>query len=195
MSIFSFEQQYVFYGVYHRQKWNVLIHMVFVPIIVWTIAVWLSNTGELVSLPFVKLIPPYHGWVPEANGAFFGFAALLAYYMILDPFATLFLTGICVLMFVTAGHFAANVPNHNLYALYAHVTGWTLQIFGHYYFEGRSPAFTESLWQAVVVAPLFVWSELLFALGYKPDMVHRLDAEITKMQAIKFGTGKKDKEE
>jgi 2-hydroxy fatty acid dioxygenase len=36
---------------------------------------------------------------------------------------------------------------------------------GHAVFEGRKPALLDSFVQSLVVAPLFVFLELLFALG------------------------------
>jgi uncharacterized membrane protein YGL010W len=36
---------------------------------------------------------------------------------------------------------------------------------GHLVFEKRRPAILESLFQSLVLAPLFVWMELLFACG------------------------------
>ncbi|KNE62239.1 hypothetical protein AMAG_07477 [Allomyces macrogynus ATCC 38327] len=49
---------------------------------------------------------------------------------------------------------------------------------------------TVSASQAAVIAPLFVWLRILFALGYryKPDMRHRLEAEIEELAAVKCGT-------
>lgn len=34
---------------YHRNKWNQLIHFFFVPLILWTVAVWACYTGPLVQ--------------------------------------------------------------------------------------------------------------------------------------------------
>jgi len=46
-------QQLTFYGSYHRNKWNQAIHFVFVPLILWSFAVWFCYTGPLfhVDLP------------------------------------------------------------------------------------------------------------------------------------------------
>ncbi|KAJ3372628.1 hypothetical protein GGF31_001648 [Allomyces arbusculus] len=191
--LLQFEPQYVFYAAYHRQKWNVL-HSICIPALVWTVGVWLSNTGDLApGLSVAKVLPAFNGWAPEANGAFFGTIIYLAYYAILEPGAALFMMPIWTAMYLSEGWFLATVPNANVYALYLHIAAWVVQILGHVVFEGRAPAFTESLWQAVVVAPLFVWVEILFALGYKPDLVRKLDVEIKKAQAIKFGTTNKGK--
>lgn len=44
---FSLMDQLVFYGSYHRKKGNQLIHFIFVPLIMWSVGVWLAYTGPL----------------------------------------------------------------------------------------------------------------------------------------------------
>ena len=44
----NFYDQLTFYGAYHHNKWNQLVHFVFVPAIFWSAAVWLSYTGQLI---------------------------------------------------------------------------------------------------------------------------------------------------
>ena len=46
----------------------------------------------------------------------------------------------------------------------AFVVGWVLQFVGHYY-EGRKPAFVDDL-VGLLVGPMFVTGEVLFALGW-----------------------------
>lgn len=46
----NFHDQLAFYGAYHNNKWNQLVHFVFVPLIYWSASVWLSYTGAL--LPY-----------------------------------------------------------------------------------------------------------------------------------------------
>ena len=41
-----------------------------------------------------------------------------------------------------------------------HLFAWILQLIGHKVFEKNRPAFTESLVQAFVTAPLFVYYEI-----------------------------------
>ena len=44
------------------------------------------------------------------------------------------------------------------------VVGWVIQFIGHYY-EGRKPAFVDDL-VGLLVGPMFVIAEALFALGW-----------------------------
>lgn len=54
---------------------------------------------------------------------------------------------------------------------------------GHW-FEGRAPALLDNLVQAIFLAPLFVWLELLFKFGYRRELQDRVakavNAEIAK---------------
>ena len=50
----------------------------------------------------------------------------------------------------------------------------------HGIFEGRAPALLDNLVQAILLAPLFVWLEVLFAFGYRPELKSRLDESVEK---------------
>lgn len=75
------------------------------------------------------------------------------------------------------------------WALGVHIASWVAQFIGHGVFEGRAPALLDNLVQAVFLAPLFVWLEVLFAMGYRPELKKRLDhaveQDIAKFRASK----------
>ncbi|CAM9270365.1 unnamed protein product [Ascophyllum nodosum] len=56
------------------------------------------------------------------------------------------------------------------------VAGWLAQLYGYFVHEGRSPALVDNLFRALLAAPLFVLCEILFELGYKPEMHKRIQA-------------------
>lgn len=66
---------------------------------------------------------------------------------------------------------------------------WIAQFIGHGKFEGRAPALLDNLFQAIFLAPLFVWLEFLFAIGYRGELKKRVDkaveVEIAKFRAKK----------
>ena len=148
-----------------------LIHFGFVPIILFSVAVWLAYTPALVvTLP----VPCSHPHDVALNGAFF--LILVPYslfYVLLDPLAGASWS-VCVGLPVWLGANAlcqAHPSNAWLWAVYAHVFSWFVQIVpGHGYFERRKPSLMDSFVQSLVLAPLFVWFELLFALGYRPEL-------------------------
>lgn len=51
-------------------------------------------------------------------------------------------------------------------ALVAHLVSWVAQFYGHGVHEGRSPALLDNLFQALFMAPLFVYMETLFFFGF-----------------------------
>jgi 2-hydroxy fatty acid dioxygenase len=55
---------------------------------------------------------------------------------------------------------------------------WILQFVGHGAFEGRAPALLDNLVQALFLAPFFVFFELMFMLGYRPELKARLDKAV-----------------
>ena len=63
-------------------------------------------------------------------------------------------------------------------ALGVHVFSWIIQFVGHGKFEGRAPALLDNLVQALFLAPFFVWFELLFWVGYRPELKARLEKSI-----------------
>lgn len=74
-------------------------------------------------------------------------------------------------MWGTAEAFQQHVPKAWAWALGLHLLSWVVQVhFGHTVAEKRRPALLDSFFQSLVLAPLFVWFELLFLLGYKPAL-------------------------
>eukprot|EP00775_Hariotina_reticulata_P006457 gene6457-6686_t len=82
------------------------------------------------------------------------------------------------------------------WALLVHVFSWYMQIHpGHAVLEGRKPALLDSLGQAVTLAPLFVWFELLFLLGYRPQLLAQLQQRVNaSIAAFKADKQNKEKE-
>jgi uncharacterized membrane protein YGL010W len=77
----------------------------------------------------------------------------------------------------------------NSIALGVHVVSWILQFVGHGKYEGRKPALLDNLVQALFLAPLFVWYEVLFKLGFYPQLKKDVEAAI-EVEVAKLGKGK-----
>lgn len=71
---------------------------------------------------------------------------------------------------VTANYWAAGI----------FVFGWVAQFIGHGVFERRPPALLDNLVQAIVLAPFFVWMEVLFSIGYRPELKSRVESAVEK---------------
>ncbi|KAG2445739.1 hypothetical protein HXX76_000345 [Chlamydomonas incerta] len=195
----NLREQLAFYGAYHNHPINQLIHFVFVPAILWSILVWLSYIGPLGALLGAA------GGEPLARLGLGGLAARLpaAAAAALQPTSPAFLVaalygGFYIALDVVAGAswflcvglplawsavwFAGAVPNAWQWALGVHVFSWYMQIHpGHAVCEKRKPALLDSLVQAFALAPLFVWYELLFLLGYRPALRRELQARVEEL--------------
>ena len=71
---FNLVEELTFYGAYHNNPVNQLIHFIFVPLILWTVAVWLAYTPTLVDFDMVgalSFLPP-------------GMASVLSKYVFID---------------------------------------------------------------------------------------------------------------
>ena len=130
----------------------------------------------------------------EANVAMLLVTAYAAYYMTLDLLAG-FSWGLCVgvPMWWTAEMFRDVVESAWMWAILVHVGSWVVQVWvGHVLFEKRKPSLMDSFFQSLVLAPLFVWFELLFLLGYKSQLRQDLTAAINheKSRNSSSGSGK-----
>lgn len=67
-----------------------------------------------------------------------------------------------------------------------HVSGWFMQIVpGHIVFEKRRAALMDGLTEAFLTGPLFVWLDLLFVMGYRPELRGKLDKEVAVDKAVR----------
>ncbi|KLE35766.1 DUF962 domain-containing protein [Aurantiacibacter luteus] len=149
------------YGEYHRDHRNVATHALGIPLIVLAVEVLLSRPvwtlGGLVLTP-----------------AIVGSALAALWYLRLDIRVGLLMSGLLSL-FCAAGHWIAQISTAAWLgggvALF--VVGWALQFLGHHY-EGRKPAFLDDL-RSLLVGPLFVVCEGLFALGLMPSLRRQVE--------------------
>lgn len=151
------------YADYHRDRRNIATHFVGIPVIVVAVAVLLSRPAFDVGLP-LALSP-----------AILVVGGFIAFYFRLDVRFGLLMTALLVPALYFGGVVAAQSTAVWLAAgLGMFVGGWIVQFIGHI-FEGRKPAFVDDL-VGLVVGPLFVVAEVVFALGLRPEVA----AEITR---------------
>ena len=81
----------------------------------------------------------------------------------------------------------------NYGALGVFLASWIAQFVGHGVFEGKAPALLDNLVQALFLAPFFVWMEILFYFGYRPELKSRVEKavqqEIQKHRETKITNG------
>ena len=79
----------------------------------------------------------------------------------------------------------ANPTATNQWSIVIFLVSWIAQFVGHGKFEGRAPALLDNVFQAFFLAPLFVWLELLFMLGYRQNLKARVDKAVA-VEVAKF---------
>jgi uncharacterized membrane protein YGL010W len=180
-TLLNLETQLRFYGAYHANPVNVAIHIVCVPILLATAFALATNTGPLIELPEYATIPHL-----ELNLGTIACLLYSALYILLEPVAGTGLSAL-LLLATAAGNYVIGEYGSiaNKIAIGIHITSWVAQFVGHGKFEGRAPALLDNLFQAIFLAPMFVWLEILFALGYRPELQKRVDG-LVKQDIAKF---------
>lgn len=151
-----------------------------------TLLLQAANTGTLIPLPDAMTVP-----FLELN---LGTIAALVWgtlYVLLEPVAGTALAILCLASAAgTNAAMAANSTLTNQVAISTHIVCWLLQFVGHGAYEGRAPALLDNLFQAIFLAPLFVWLEVLFKLGYRRELQSRVEKAV-KIEVAKFKNQKK----
>jgi len=179
------EKQLCFYGSYHNNPVNIGIHIVCVPLIVLTFFLVGTNSPTIIPLPAYLTIP----YLPLNFGTICSIL-YCGFYILLEPVAGTMVTPMILGATAWFNHLTTVAPSPtNEIACSVHVISWIAQLVGHGAFEGRSPAFVDNVLGALVLAPFFVWMEILFFLGYRPQLKERVDKmvekEIAKVKAEK----------
>jgi uncharacterized membrane protein YGL010W len=167
--LFDLEKQFSFYGSYHSNKVNIIIHIFFVwPIFYTSLILW-AYTPALAPLPLAASTLPLQEYM-VLNWSFFQAAIYGLYYIALDKKAGSLGALICLGCWIGANAVAQSLPWSLSWkiVLASQVTCWFFQIFGHQKFERRAPALLDNLPQAFVMAPFFVLLECLQVFGYEP---------------------------
>ncbi|KAJ3310896.1 hypothetical protein HDU76_003263, partial [Blyttiomyces sp. JEL0837] len=156
--IINFYIQFPRYAEYHHNRINQIIHIICVP--------------QILGYPF---------------GVNFLFTLSYAvYYILLEPTLGVLIAPFLFALSVGANKFfvygmESGAYDPNLVASVIHVLCWMAQIFiGHSIAERRAPALFDNLLHALVLAPFFVFCEVLFGLGFKRDLFDKLEAITVK---------------
>ncbi|WWD17978.1 hypothetical protein CI109_102424 [Kwoniella shandongensis] len=172
------EEELAFYSSYHSNKINQIIHFFCIPQILWS---WLLIAAHI-PLPGTTPITIAKGLAIQPSLALAWMIVYEGYYLILDPVGGLTYLPVGLLSYLTATYLATSPPSWlpltnpaqpsaQPFAWSVFSFAWIAQFIGHGVFEHRSPALTENLVSALVLAPFFVHLEFLFAFfNYKPTL-------------------------
>lgn len=160
------------YARYHRDPRNIATHLVGIPLIVLGI-------GVLLARPAIPLSPGSM-WVLTPGWALWAAAALwyLTRGVWLVTLSVIVVNGLLMLL----AHWVAKEagPNGLAWGAALFAGGWLIQFIGHYY-EGRKPAFMDDL-IGLLVGPMFVCAEVLFALRLCRNLRATIEAEAGPVQ-------------
>jgi uncharacterized membrane protein YGL010W len=157
------------YARYHRDPRNIATHFVGIPLIVFSVCVLLGRLDLSLLGVDAPGVPVNGGWV-----AF----ALVAWWYLrrgLWPLALATVAVIGVLGALAQPLVGAPTGTWLAWGLGSFVVGWALQFIGHFW-EGRKPAFVDDL-RGLLVGPMFVVAEVMFALGWGAEVHARIEQQ------------------
>ncbi|KAK0510920.1 hypothetical protein JMJ35_006472 [Cladonia borealis] len=172
----NLEKQLLFYGSYHHAPVNKAIHIVCVPMILLTSFLFGTNTPSILPMPNWLIIPNL-----PPNLATIATLLYATLYVLMEPVAGGILAPLLLASTAYSNHLTTTYGSSaNYWALGIFLFSWIAQFIGHGVFEGRAPALLDNLVQALFLAPFFVWMEILFSFGYRPELKSRVDSAVEK---------------
>ena len=141
---------------------NKRIHIVFVPLLIVSTLAMLSEVPSRQPLPTV----------PQMVMLFY-----CLYYIVLDVKIGVSFIPFAVTLYLFSHALIKYVGQESILpvAFSLHILSWVAQFFGHFAFEGKSPAIFNSIIQSMLAAPITIWLELLFSFGFMLDVRAKLN--------------------
>ena len=129
-----------FYNQYHQNFWNKIIHMIFIPMIVLSVRILLSE---------FYIGQPFFNWPGLSEKIKFKLGRLLSNIYVIYYFTYGMYPGLIMLIYFTWIEAAFYYINDNIKRKYflafcMFIFGWTMQFIGHG-IEGSKPALFDSL--------------------------------------------------
>ena len=153
------------YAAFHRDRRNIVTHIVGIPLAVFGIGVLLSRPA--LAAGDLALTPAWLCWG----------AAAVWYLSRGDVVLGAVVSAASALLLVLATPLGR--LSTSLWLAWGFGTlmlGWALQMVGHWY-EGRRPAMIDGL-RGLLVGPLFVTAEALFALGWGKRLLSEIERRV-----------------
>ncbi|KAI5795216.1 DUF962 domain protein [Geopyxis carbonaria] len=189
MGVLDLEDQLMFYGTYHMHPKNIAIHLIFIPQLMFGLFCLSS------ALSFGESPIPY---VPF-NLSTIGSIVYAAFYILMEPVAGLIIMPYVMVQSFIGSYLMEHYPSTVWWVAASQVVGWGAQFIGHGVYEKKAPALLDSFVQSFMLAPFFVWMEVLFAVGYRPELHERVQEKIVlnrkRLDALKEANGNGVKKE
>ena len=168
----TLEQQITQYAAYHRDRRNIATHFIGVPLIVFS--------AVLALVPWTII---------GVNVALIAIGIATIFYLILDrALGTAMMVFLFFFCYLVAIYLNARIDHTGVVmslAALLFAVGWAIQFLGHKY-EGMKPAFTDDL-IGLAIGPLFIMTEVFFALGLKRNLKKYVEARVGPLMAARNG--------
>ena len=153
------------YAAYHRDRRNIATHFVGIPMIVLGVSILLSRPSFVLG---GMALTPLHGLLLLST----------LWYLTRGELVVGLVTSVVnIVLAAIAWQLASGSTASWLgWGIGAFVLGWVIQFVGHKY-EGRKPAFVDDL-VGLLVGPMFVTAEALFAIGVAKDLEAKIEAVV-----------------
>ena len=150
------------YAAYHRDRRNIISHFVGVPMIVFAVGVLLAHPAfafnGVALTPAWVLFIPVAAWYLTRGNLLLGVAV----------------SGVVGGLLLLAQRLAdGSLTAWFTWGVGVFLVGWLIQFVGHWY-EGKKPAFVDDI-IGLLVGPLFVTAEAMFALGWGKPMLAEIE--------------------
>ncbi|EFH65236.1 hypothetical protein ARALYDRAFT_316383 [Arabidopsis lyrata subsp. lyrata] len=185
IGLFDLEKHFAFYGAYHSDPINIIIHTVEKQVLISTHTLFVFAT-----LLFLYSTPPI------LDHSQLGFLQSLTFDSVLRLDIGFTLTLLCYVFSCWIGSsFLAARLGHSLTLK---LLCWSGQFLGHGLFEKRAPALFNNLLQAFLMGPFFVLLEVLQSVfgyepysGFKARVNSKIESEIKEWRESKEKKKKK----
>ena len=149
----EYKTNFLFYKKYHKNKYNILVHIFCIPSIVWS------------TFCIVNCIGYMNGLDQESNlkytPSILVYGSYMGYYYTIASSELFWQTFHFYLMILISANINYSYNSSKImYYLIIQILSWKLQILSHRYFEGNSPALLSGISQSLLTAPIFIVDEI-----------------------------------
>ncbi|MFZ2652325.1 MAG: Mpo1-like protein [Burkholderiaceae bacterium] len=153
------------YAQYHRDRRNIVSHLIGVPMIVFALGVLLARPafaiGDAALTPAWLVFAPVAAWYLTRGNLLLGVAVSLE---------------VAALLWLGQMLARGSITSWLAWGIGFFVVGWIIQFVGHWY-EGRRPAFVDDL-VGLLIGPMFVSAEGMFMLGWNKPLLAEIERRV-----------------
>ena len=147
---------YNFYKKYHKNQINKIIHILCIPLILWSFSVFLNSIIFQISLNYMFSLNLFSLNLTLSSILL---SIYLLIYTIIDINCFIPMSIYLFIIWLSSYLFLQYSSFSFYYALLINIFSWIMQFIGHGIFEGNRPALMDSIKQSFLMAPLFSYYE------------------------------------